>query len=544
MWYPAAHHEKPVLQAEISMEKVTIFDTTLRDGQQCPGAGMSFENNLRYAHLAAKVGIDVLEAGFPSASKLDFEIVQAIAYELRELPSAPIICALCQLRDEQIDRTIEALGPVASSGLGRLHVYVPVDPNLMEVSLGELSKDKEKIITLVRQYCQRAKAAGLEVEFSPEGYSRMGENFSFVSELILASIEGGASVINCPDTIGGASPYQGDDYFVNDIAKHADLAKKHFPNSEINWSVHCHNDLGLAVTNSIEAVFNGPCRQIEGCINGIGERAGNAALEQCIMVIDQFGREKGSGFMTGIQTESLQEISNFVAEHMLPRQPHSPITGANAAKHSSGGHTNAVLKNPLVYQPFDPNRTGKSVSLIFGPLSGGNHAQSIIHEAGYRCTNGEKAAIAQFIKDCYSERRKGVTDEEVLCGYFLYRSPIKIEEFEYLRSKDAAEIIIRGSFFSEEGELRERVEGKDSALAGLKKLVDKFFPDTNIERYHSDSVGTGVHASSVSVIELSLPDGRRFEGKGEDFDIAQSAMKALSEAVNKAFVEKNFREGA
>jgi 2-isopropylmalate synthase len=414
---------------------IKVFDTTLRDGQQCPGAGMSFEQNIEYAHLAAKLKVDVLEAGFPSASSIDFAIVQTIAKDLCTQKDAPVIAGLCQLREEQVTKTMEALRSAVNCQKARVHVYLPVDPALMPLSLGERADDHKGLINDLHRLIKMAVDDGFEVEFSPEGYSRMAHHFDFVTELFRAAVDAGVSVINCPDTVGGAFFLEGDNYFVNKMNRHAEIVKKEFPSKHITWSVHCHNDFGLAVQNTIDAVFLGPARQIEGCINGIGERAGNAALEQCIMIIDKFGQQvhpqisdrnnksqnKSRGFHTKIAKEHLQPISDFVSTNMLPRQPHSPVCGENAAKHSSGGHTNAILKDPLAYQPFDPRAIGKDITFLFGPMSGSNHAQSIIESFGYICKDNEKTQIAQYIKEKYSHRRKGITDKELIKAYLKYR---------------------------------------------------------------------------------------------------------------------------
>ncbi|MBX9719759.1 MAG: hypothetical protein K2X81_00050, partial [Candidatus Obscuribacterales bacterium] len=394
---------------------IKVFDTTLRDGQQCPGAGMNFEQNLQYARLACDLRVDILEAGFPSSSKLDWEIVRTISDEVSSRAYKPVIAALCQLREEQIIRTIESLQPLVPHRKARLHTYVPVDPELMTASLGKRAEEKDQIIKDTYRLVLMAVNEGMEVQFSPEGYSRMRENFDFTTELIRAAVQAGATVINCPDTIGGASIYEGSEYFVQKMNTHAQIIQSEFPDKQVTWSVHCHNDLGLAVQNTTNAVFQGPARQIEGCINGIGERAGNAALEQCIMVIKCFANQMDNAnpFFTTVESDKLQSISDFVSEHMLPRQPHWPVSGDNAAKHTSGGHTNAVLKNPLAYQPFDPRETGKNITFLFGPLSGGNHAKAIIEDSGYLCDDAEKAEIAQFIKDCFPQRRKGITDDEL-----------------------------------------------------------------------------------------------------------------------------------
>lgn len=524
-------------------EKVYIFDTTLRDGQQCPGAGMSFEANLEYALIAQRLGVDVLEAGFPAASKLDFEIVNKIAEQVSAVDNnKTVIAALSQLRAEQVDKTIEALWPALKTKKARLHVYLPVDPQLMVASLGEeraanrlaLCKDLEEFIS-------RAIKVGMEVEFSPEGYSRQGSNFDFVTDLIRIAVSAGATVINCPDTIGGAAKYEGREYFVEKMKQHSQIITREFPDKKIIWSTHCHNDFGLALENSLNAVFDGPARQIEGCFNGIGERAGNVALEQCIMVIKHFGKNFEQQFFTDIKTEYIKQISDFVKNNMLPRQPHFPIIGENAMRHSSGGHTNAILKNPLAYQPFDPAEIGAEITFAFGPLSGGNHAKSIIEDSGFICDESEKAQIAQFIKDVYHERRKGITDEELISAYVEYRKPIRVENFDYSKNENTAAVKLHGKFFNRDGIVESEVKGKDSALAALKLLIDSEISGIEIVSHKSESAGKGTSATSVSYIVVQGAGGQRFSGKGEDQDIEISAMKALVDAANKAFVHQEYR---
>lgn len=526
-----------------SEQRVRIFDTTLRDGQQCPGAGMSIERNLEYADLAADLRVDILEAGFPSASELDFTIVREIAERYAARSESPTVAGLCQLREEQVEKTIEALMPATKNSRAMLHVYLPVGEELMPASLGERASDKAGLVKDVYRLVRLAAQAGCEVEFSPEGYSKMGENFDFTTDTIRAAVEAGATVINCPDTIGGGCQFQGADYFVELMNRHAAIIAREFPGRKIIWSTHCHNDFGLAVQNSINAVFQGPARQIEGCINGIGERAGNAALEQCIMIIKHFGRQvsPASPFTTGIRTEYLGKVCDFVASQMLPRQPHWPVTGDNSAKHSSGGHTNAILRNPLAYQPFDPKEVGKEISFIFGPLSGGNHAKSIIEERGYKCEESEKATIAQFLKNRYADRRKGVTDEEVMKGYFAYRSPIRPDQIDYAKSSNRASVTLTGSFFGKEGEMVASHDGRDSALAALKQAIDTAFGPIQILSHRSRSDSKGISAKSVSSIVISDEHGCQYEGTGADQDIEISAMRALVDAVNRAYVERNFK---
>jgi 2-isopropylmalate synthase len=529
----------------MNINHVKIFDTTLRDGQQCPGAGMSVENNIKYAHLAARLGLDVIEAGFPSASKSEFSMVNTIMKELLGVEKGPIVAGLCQLREAQIDLTIEALLPGATAKRARLHVYLPVDPELMTASLGSYASQKSKIIEDLHRLTKKTAETGMEVEFSPEGYSRMRDNFDFVTDLFRAFISAGGGVINCPDTIGGACRLQGKEYFVNSIQRHADIMAKEFPDHPLTWSAHCHNDFGLALDNSMNAVFNGPVRQIEGCINGIGERAGNVPLEQCIMYLKHFGHyfDEKAPLYTQINTEMLQTVSDFVSQYMLTRQAHWPITGDNAAKHTSGGHTNAVINNPLAYQPFDPKEVGKTISFIFGPSSGGNHAKMIIEEFGYRCDDQEKAGVAQFIKDYFPDRRKGITDKELLEGYLIYRQPIRALEFNYSKTGEDTQLEIKGKFFDQEAGLSMTYHGKDSALAALKESINTYMPGMQIESYNSRAMGIGVDAESKSTIVISTSNGNHFTGCSQDKDITLSALKALIDAVNQAYIEEHYRVG-
>ncbi|NRA44744.1 MAG: 2-isopropylmalate synthase [Oligoflexales bacterium] len=413
------------MENQTMCKKIEIFDTTLRDGQQCPGAAMSLEKNLEFASLAREFGVDVLEAGFPASSSNEFDVVYKICESYARFTSSPKVAALCQLRPEQYDVTMRSLEPLISKGRARLHTYLPVDPLLMASSLGTSAQNrKREMVEKLFHHVKMVVANGIEVQFSPEGYSRMGGNFDFTTDLIRAAVEGGAAVINCPDTVGGACRRQGSEFFVEHMKEHARIIEAEFPDRDITWSVHCHNDLGLALDNTMAAVFEGPATQVEGCINGIGERAGNVSIEQACMYIKQFGdsMDGDSKLETQINFGMIQEISNFVAENMLERQAHWPISGDNAARHTSGGHTNAILKNPLIYQAFDTRVIGKEIKLAFGPSSGGNHAKAIVEQHGYQCPDAEKAVVAQYIKSYYKHRYKGITDDELIHAFLKFRS--------------------------------------------------------------------------------------------------------------------------
>ena len=518
-------------------KKIYIFDTTLRDGQQSPGAGMSFEDNIEYAKLANELNIDVLEAGFPSASNLDFEIVNTISKMMAEQNSNMTIAGLCQLREAQIRITMDALRPSLASGNARVHTYLPVDPQLAQASLGS-KNNQEQNIKNVYDFIKIATDEGFEVEFSAEGYSKLADTFDYVTDVIRAAVKAGATIINCPDTIGGACDKEGKDYFVANMIKHAQIIKEEFPNKNIIWSAHCHNDLGLALTNSMNAVFNGVATQVEGCINGVGERAGNASLEQCIMYLNLFG---GNKFHNDINIKSLKKASDFIADKMLSRQPHSPITGLNSAKHTSGGHINAILKNPLAYQPFDPETVGNEISFVFGPLSGGNHSKKVIESFGYICENSEKAVIAQQIKDFYSERRKGVTDDELLDAYKYIRSPIKVNQINYGKNDGSTYVKLSGNFFDKDS-LETQQISSNSSLAVLLDAIKEYMPNIKMTDYNSKALSGGVSAESETTIVLKDENGELFTGKSIDNDIELSVLKALINAVNILYVETNFRQ--
>ncbi len=522
------------------MKHIKIFDTTLRDGQQCPGAGMSYTKNIEYAQLASQINIDILEAGFPSASAEDFKIVNQIAKMYAQKTSSPKVAALSQLREDQVKQTIDALQPLIPSDRAILHVYLPVAPELMQASLGNYANNKTQILADVSQMIQMAVAAGCEVEFSPEAYSQMAENFDFTTELISTAVAAGATTINCPDTIGRACYLQGDDYFVNHMNIHADIIKSRFPSREINWSVHCHNDFGLALDNSMRAVFSGPATQVEGCFNGIGERAGNAALEQCIMYIKTFGNSQpNESFQTQCRTRHIRKISDFVSQHMLDRQPHWPISGDNAAKHSSGGHTNAILKNSHVYQPFPPREVGQSISFVFGPLSGSNHAQSIIRKHGFVCENHERQTIMQFIKDFHKNRRKGLTDEEFMQAYFAYRSPIKVSAISFETFYDEKHFAMQAQVFGADEQIDIVCKDSDTATTALHRFLSERFEPFKIQSYRSESKEPGRHADAYATISIAVND-EFYRGKAHDHDIESAALKALIDACNQYLIAENY----
>ncbi len=517
------------------MKHIQLFDTTLRDGQQCPGAGMSHQHNLHYASMAARVGIDILEAGFPSASQEDFRIVNDIAKQYSRLTSAPKVAALAQLKEAQLIQTMEALAPLDPSQ-ARVHLYLPVAPDLMSASLGRYAENKPQIISDCQQLIHMAHQQGFEVEFSPEAYSQMAENFDFVSELILAAVEAGASIINCPDTIGKACYWQGEHYFVNHMQQHANMVKTQLPHHQVTWSVHCHNDFGMALDNSLRAITQGPATQVEGCFNGVGERAGNVALEQCIMAIKTFGQcDEVEAMYTQANSQYIKAISDFVAQHMLARQAHWPIAGDNVAKHSSGGHTNAILKNSHIYQPFAPDEVGQKVSFAFGPLSGSNHAKKIIEDHGYRCLTEEKSTITQYIKNHHSNRRKGLTDDELMAAYFSYRAAIKSVCYSYQTN---GQLVVSSCLFGNDKHWT--LETNEATyLAAVKRQLEQELGKFSIQSYQSESTTSGIDSPAKAEIVIKV-SGQQYEGTATHQDIQLAAIAALINACNRWQIDSHY----
>lgn len=262
------------------------------------------------------------------------------------------------------------------------------------------------------------------------------------------------------------------------------------------------------------------------------------------MYIKTFGQtNQTSPELRQCQTQCLpkhiRQISDFVGQHMLPRQPHWPISGDNAAKHSSGGHTNAILKNAHVYQPFKPSDVGQNISFVFGPLSGSNHAQSIIHKHGYICDHNERQQITQFIKDFHTNRRKGLTDKEFMQAYFAYRAPIKVNKINFEKIKGERHFTMQANVFNQEQQIDLICKDNDTATTALHRFLTDNFVPFKIQSYRSESKEPGRHAQAHATISI-VADNDFFQGKAQHRDIESAALKALVDAYNHLLIEKNY----
>ncbi|MCB1169711.1 MAG: 2-isopropylmalate synthase, partial [Leptospiraceae bacterium] len=385
------------LEASIAQQNdaglVYIFDTTLRDGEQCPGAAMTEDQKLEVAHRLEALGVDVIEAGFPVSSPVQFRAVQRVSRELE----APIIAALARAVPGDIKIAAEALQDARRK---RIHTFLASSPIHMKYKLG---KEPGEVLELAVDAVKAARDLVEDVEFSPEDATR--SEWDFLVELVSRVVEAGATTINIPDTVGYTTPEEYGALFAHLI--------KHVPNSEkIRFSAHCHNDLGMATANSLAAVQNG-ARQIECTINGIGERAGNTAMEEVVMAL----RTRGEHYNlhTSIRTEEIMRSSRLVRQVTgMSVQPNKAIVGDNAFAHESGIHQDGVLKNRLTYEIMTPESVGlESNRMVLGRHSGRHAFKDRLTRLGYVLEEEEFQEVWNRFLDL-ADKKKEVYDEDIL----------------------------------------------------------------------------------------------------------------------------------
>jgi 2-isopropylmalate synthase len=375
------------------MQRITIFDTTLRDGEQSPGCSMNIPEKLRLAQTLDALGVDILEAGFPIASDGDFSAVQLIAREIRR----PTIAALARCKKEDVGRAGEALRDAERS---RIHLFLATSDIHLEY---KLKISREECLRQAREGVSLAKTMTDEVEFSPEDATR--SEFDFLCEVIETAIEAGATTINIPDTVGYTLPAEYGALIVSLRTKVSNMDKAVL-------SVHCHDDLGLAVANTIAGIDAG-ARQVECTINGIGERAGNAALEEVVMAMRV--RSDRMPYETAIDTKLLYAASQQLARTIsFGPQPNKPIVGANAFAHAAGIHQHGVLSNPLCYEIMTPESVGApGTKLVLGKHSGRHALKARYSELGHELSSAElQETYVRFIE--LADRKKNVYDQDLL----------------------------------------------------------------------------------------------------------------------------------
>ncbi len=374
------------------MNKLIIFDTTLRDGEQAAGASLNIQEKLEIARALEALGVDVIEAGFPMTSPGDFEAVKRVAAEIKGCT----VCGLARATPKDIDRAYEALKNAASP---RIHVFISASEVHM---VHQLKKSRTEVLALARDMVARAKSYLSDIEFSPMDASRSDPKFIY--ELLEAVIDAGATTLNIPDTVGYAMP--------GEFGGLIEGILKNVPNiDKAVISVHCHDDLGLSVANSLEAVKRG-ARQVECTVNGIGERAGNAALEEIVMGLKT--RPDYYDVTTSINTELIYPTSRLVSQRTgFPVQPNKAVVGGNAFRHQSGIHQDGVIKMARTYEIMDPKSVGvPSSSLVLGKLSGRHALKERLAELGYNLSEADFDRAFAAFKDL-ADKKKEVTDRDL-----------------------------------------------------------------------------------------------------------------------------------
>ena len=516
--------------------RILIFDTTLRDGEQSPGASLNLEEKLAIAHQLARLGVDVIEAGFPFASPGDFKAVNKIA-EVVTGENGPIICGLARASKNDIKACFDALSPAPKR---RIHTFIATSDIHLEHKLKKTRKD---VLSIVPEMVNYAKSFVDDVEFSCEDASRSDPEFLY--EVIQLAISAGANTINIPDTVGFSTP--------SEFGKLISDINNHVPNiDDAILSVHGHNDLGLAVANFLEAVKNG-ARQLECTVNGIGERAGNASLEELVMALhvrkrfyNKFfnRREECPTPLTAIRTEEITKTSRLVSNLTgMSVQPNKAIVGANAFAHESGIHQDGVLKNRLTYEIIDAKTVGLNNNKIsLGKLSGRSAVRARLEEMGYDLSREDlNDAFARF-KDL-ADRKREITDRDLEA---IVSEQVQLPESKYQlklvqvscgnESKPTATITLFDTEELIENTIVALGTGPVDAVCEALNILVKV-PNELIE-FSVKSVTEGIDALGEVTIRIRN-NGRIYSGHSADTDVVVAAANAYVNALNRLiFSEK------
>ncbi len=505
--------------------QLIIFDTTLRDGEQSPGCTMNFQEKLRMAHQLELLGVDVIEAGFPASSQGDFESVQAIA---RQAGPDIQICGLARCMRRDIDRCWEAIRDAARP---RIHTFLSTSPLHMSY---KLRKTPEQVIEMIADCVAYAASFTSNVEFSCEDASRSDRDF-----LCLAcgtAIRAGATTINLPDTVGYAEPAE--------FAELVDYVIKNTPGSEkAIFSVHCHDDLGLGVANSLAALSVG-VRQIEVALSGIGERAGNAALEEVAMNVAV--RKDFFGLSTNIKSEQIYPACRLLS--MIIGQPipnNKSIVGANAFAHESGIHQDGMIKNRQTYEIMTPASVGRTeTNLVIGKHSGRNAVRVKFESLGYKLSDEELQRVFEAVKDL-ADRKKTIYDEDLMTMVQeqIYREPDVFRLHHVaIQSSDAGGVPPTAAVIMD-------VRGEERSMAGFgvgpvdavfNVIADMVGRSPELEKYAINAVTGGTDALGEVTVRIS-ENGNTAIGRGAHPDVIVASAKAYVNALN--HLEETERNG-
>ena len=503
-------------------DKLIIFDTTLRDGEQSPGASMTKDEKLRIAKAMEKMQVDIIEAGFPVASPGDFESVKAVA----ELVTDSTVCGLARALDQDIDRAAEALKPANSS---LIHTFLATSPIHMRE---KLRMQPDQVIEHAVRAVKRARNYTDNVEFSPEDAGR--SEFEFLCRVLEAVIDAGATTVNIPDTVGYNLPQ----FFGELIGR----LIENVPNSDkAVFSVHCHNDLGLAVGNSLAAVLNG-ARQVECTINGLGERAGNAALEEVVMTVRT--RRDVFSCYTELDTSQIMHCSRLVSTITgFPVQPNKAIVGANAFAHESGIHQDGVLKSRETYEIMRAEDVGWHANrMVLGKHSGRNAFKTRLKELGIHFDKEEElnAAFSSFKE--LADKKHEVYDDDLQA---LVSDTIQETADDHIKLVSLKAVVETGETPSAEitlsidgEEKKASAEGGGPVDATFKAIETMVNSGCELQLYSVNNITTGTDSQGEVTVRIDKA-GRIVNGLGSDTDIVMASAKAYVSALNKALVPED-----
>jgi len=496
--------------------KLIIFDTTLRDGEQSPGASMTREEKLRIAKALERMRVDVIEAGFPAASVGDFEAVQSVAEQVKD----STVCGLARALDKDIARAAEALKPAAAP---RIHTFIATSPIHMERKL-RMTPDEvfERAVAAVKY----ARQFTDDVEFSPEDAGR--SDLDFLCRVVEAAIAAGARTVNIPDTVG----YNFPDQFGGLIRQLIERV----PNSDkAVFSVHCHNDLGLAVANSLSAVLNG-ARQVECTINGLGERAGNSALEEIVMAVKT--RQDVFDCDTGLDTTQIVPCSRLVSGITgFPVQPNKAIVGANAFAHESGIHQDGVLKFRETYEIMRAQDVGWGANrMVLGKHSGRNAFRSRLQELGVTLTTEEELNNAFYRFKELADKKHEIYDEDLQALVTDSNLEAENERIKLVSLKvctETGEIPRAAVTLTIDGkECRGTAPGDGPVDATFKAIDSMVQSGTELLLYSVNAITSGTDSQGEVTVRVAK-GGRVANGQGSDTDIVIASAKAYINALDK-----------
>jgi 2-isopropylmalate synthase len=497
-------------------DRVRIFDTTLRDGEQSPGISLNKQEKVEIAHQLGRLGVDVIEAGFPITSPGDFEAVQAIAREV----DGPVICGLARTSRRDIDAAWEA---VRDSERPRIHTFIATSDIHIE---RKLQTTRDDVKGQARAAVAHAREYTDDVEFSPEDGSR--SDVEFMAEVIAIALEEGATTINVPDTVGYTMPHEYAEMF-GQLYELVPALK------DVTVSVHCHDDLGLAVANSFAGLTAG-CRQVECAVNGIGERAGNASLEEIVMLLHT--RESSVGLWNGINTREIARTSRLVSRLTGYKvQPNKAIVGRNAFAHEAGIHQDGVLKERTTYEIMDATTVGLDTNaIVLGKHSGRHALRKALEELGFQVDGAAlNTAFKRFKEIADKKKRVTALDLEAIVSDEMKQAPASFE----LVSFDVEASSVRAPLARVEVRLPDGELGRGSFTGDGP--VDAFFSAINaavgrearLKEYHVSAVTGGRDALGETTVLIELA-GRLASGVGVSTDILEASGKAYLRALSNA----------